>query len=112
MFELYLLLGVVGAFLLVLASTVREGWKDYREGRRSLAMALAITCIIAGMPVVFVASALERGGPAELVTVLQVVGIVLVFAGGVLGAVGLVLDRRLRRAAVAPLTHRRSAGGG
>ena len=98
MFELYLLISLVVVFILTLAGTVRDVWTDYCAGRRSCATALAITFLIAGMPVVFAASALEQAGPADLVKVIQVVGIGLVFAGGIFGAVGLVLDRQLRKA--------------
>src|SRR3954447_2381878 len=101
MLDLWLYISLAAAFGTALASVLRDVWRDYRSGRRSLATALAITCITAGMPVLLAATALEQGGPAELVKVLQVVGIALVFAGGSFGAVGLVLDRRLRRAAVA-----------
>ena len=42
MFDLWLLISLVVAFLSALASVLREVWRDYRDGRRSLATALAM----------------------------------------------------------------------
>jgi undecaprenyl pyrophosphate phosphatase UppP len=94
MWEFLALLAVV-ALIIGLARVFREVWVDYRAGRRSLATALAITCIVAGIPVVFAAMAFEERGPANVRVALQAVGIGLVIGGGVFGAAGLVLDRRL-----------------
>jgi|GEM_PF-3324236 len=82
------------AVVIGVVSVFRDVWAQYRVGKRSLATALAITCIVAGMPTVFVAVILERAESEVLRAAVQAVGIGLVIAGGVFGAVGLILDRR------------------
>ncbi len=89
------LLAAVGAVVMTLARIVHDVWAQYRTGQRSVATALAITCIVAGLPVVYAA---EQAKAAGMRTALQAVSIGLGIGGGVFGAVGLVLDRRLGKA--------------
>lgn len=91
------LLGMVCAYLITLVRVVGDVWARYREGRRSIATALAITCVVTLIPVAFAATALEKAEPAWLREALGAVAIGLVFGGAVLGAVGLVLDRNRRK---------------
>jgi len=86
-------LAVIAA-VIGLASVFRDAWAHYRAGQRSLATALAITCIVAGVPTVFVATALEQAESEWLRGAVQALGIGLVIGGGVFGAAGLILDRR------------------
>lgn len=94
--ELLLLFAVV-AVSIRLVSVFRDVWAQYRAGYRSIATALAISCIVAGVPVVFVATALEQTDLAGLRAALQAVGVGAIIGGGVFGAVGLVLDRRMAK---------------
>ena len=94
----WLALIAVVAVVIALMSVFRDVWAQYSAGQRSIATALAITCIVAGVPVVFAATALEQAEAEGLRTALQAVGMGLVIGGGVFGAVGLALDRRLGKA--------------
>lgn len=91
-----LVLVAIVAAVLGLAKVAVEVWRQYRAERRSLATALAISSIVAGVPVVFIHKALEQANQDELYEAFGVVGVVLLVFGGVLGGIGLVLDRRLR----------------
>lgn len=80
--------------VIALSSVFRDVWTQYRAGQRSLATALAITCIVAGVPVGVIATALEDYESTQTRYVVQSVCIFLLLAAGCFGAVGLVLDRR------------------
>lgn len=74
-----------------------EVWRHYREGKRSLATALAITCIVFAIPLIFTGMVLEQKGFTGTKDALFAVGIGLGIGCGVFGAVGLFLDRRLKQ---------------
>jgi len=74
-----------------------EVWGNYRAGKRSLATALAITCIVIAMPLIFTGLILEQKGFTRMKDTLIAVGTGLGIGCGVLGAVGLFLDRRLKQ---------------
>lgn len=92
---------VIDALIVIVKSLARElrgVWADVRAGRRSLATSLAFTIILVEMASFFVVLPLVRpAGAAKEVVESSLVGLGL--AAGILGAIGLVADRRRRRRA-------------
>lgn len=95
-----LLLGVVLVLVISLADDLRGAWAAVRSSRRSLATALAFTFIIAQMAYFFVVFPFDRSAGVVEESI-ETPLIVLFFAVGILGAIGLVADRRRRRRAQA-----------
>ena len=76
---------------------LRWVWRECRSRQRSVATAIAMTCIVAAFPTVAGATLLEQQPPSIIQQALQMAGIVLMFSAGVLGGIGLVWDRRLAK---------------
>ena len=80
------------------ASVFLEVWSAFRDQKRSIATAIAITCIVLAVSTVFAAGYLKEAQQASaLQQGLETVGIVLMFGGGISGAIGLVWDRRIAK---------------
>lgn len=94
--ELLVLL-VLLAVPIGLASVFVEVWRAFRDKKRSIATAIAITCIVAGVPIVFAATYFETQPPSGFGKFLQTVGIVVMFCAGISGCIGLVWDQRIAR---------------
>jgi drug/metabolite transporter (DMT)-like permease len=75
-----------------------EVWSAFRDQKRSIATAIAITCIVLAVSTGFAAGYLKEAQQASaLQQGLETVGIVLMFGGGISGAIGLVWDRRIAK---------------
>jgi hypothetical protein len=91
-FVLLALLMVIYSICAMLADV----WRAYREKKRSLATAVAISCIAAGILEV-PATVYAQREASVFQEPLEVAGIVLLFWAGILGAVGLIWDRQLAK---------------
>ena len=78
-----------------LASVLMEVWWEFRDSKRSIAT--AITCIVANIPIVFVATCLETQPELCNGTFLQTVGFAGMFCAGISEGTGLVWDQRITR---------------
>ena len=74
-----------------------EAWRVLRDKTRSIATAIAITCIAFGVPTIFIATYLENQPPSVLQQSLRMIGIFLMGTAGIAGAIGLVWDYRTAR---------------
>jgi Flp pilus assembly protein TadB len=93
----FLVFLVVVSVIFSMASVMMEVWRAYRDKNRSIATAVAITCIVAGFPTMFAATIFEKQEPSNWQHFFEATGIVLFYAAGILGAVGLIWDRRIAR---------------
>ena len=93
----WLVLLILLAVIFGLASVFLEVWSAFRNQKRSIATAIAITCIVLGVPTVFAAGYFEAQQASVLQQGLQMAGIVLMFGAGISGAIGLVWDRRIAK---------------
>jgi Flp pilus assembly protein TadB len=80
-----------------LASVLMEMWREFRDSKRSIATAIASTCIVANIPIVFVATCLETQPELCIGTFLQTVGFAGMFCAGISEGTGLVWDQRIAR---------------
>lgn len=92
-----LVLLIVRAVIFGFISVFLEAWSAFRDRKRSIATAIAITCIVVGVPTVFTALCFEAQQASALQQRLQTAGIVLMFGAGISGAIGLVWDRRIAK---------------
>jgi hypothetical protein len=97
---------LAGVFLfpaiLVLAGVFLDVWRAVRDKKRSIATAIAITCIVAGVPTMIAAGFLKSQVASFSQQALETAGIVLMFGAGISGAIGLVWDRRMARRQSSP----------
>ncbi|MEI7924085.1 MAG: hypothetical protein WCJ40_19420 [Planctomycetota bacterium] len=73
---------------------LQEIWNHCKSGRKSLANAMAITFMIAEFPILVISSYFEKGkNPCFF----ESLAIVVMYLAGITGALGLVLDRRVKK---------------
>ena len=93
--DILLLLLVIFSVAFGLAGVFIEVWRAFRCRKRSLATAIAITCIAVGFPTIFAATYFAKLETSAVQQFFAVAGIVLMFGAGIFGAIGLLCDRRI-----------------
>ena len=84
-----LIVGMVRVFL--------DTWSAYFQKQRSLATAIAITCVVAGIPILAAFYVCQELGYPTMERSFQIAGMVVFYGAGISGAIGLIWDRRIAK---------------